>query len=137
LIKSKLDLVVVVPQWHGGLNKRKSTGGKRRPSRSKRSFEQGNRPAETTLGEKISRERRGLGGKKKTILLSVDEINVTDPKTNRTQKVKIEEVLENPANVDYNRRGVITRGAVVKTELGNARITSRPGQSSVVNGILI
>lgn len=97
----------------------------------------GSRPAEPTLGEKVSRRRKGLGGNKKTVLLRVDEINVTDPKTNRTQKAKIDEVLENPANVDYNRRGVITRGAIVKTDLGNARVTSRPGQSGVVNGILL
>lgn len=137
LIKSKPNLVIVMPQWHGGLGKRKNTGGKRRPSRSKRSYERGSRPAETVLGERTSRERRGLGGKKSIMLLKVDEINVTDPKTKRTQKVKIEEVLENPANVDYNRRGVITRGAIVKTQLGNAKVTSRPGQSGVVNGILI
>ncbi len=137
LIKSKPNLVIVITQWHGGLGKRKNTGGRRRPSRSKRSFEQGSRPAETILGERTFRERRGLGGKKSIVLLRVNEINVSDPKTKRTQKVKIEEVLENPANVDYNRRGVITRGTIVKTQLGNVKVTSRPGQSGVVNGILV
>jgi len=97
----------------------------------------GNRSAETILGKIVSRKRRGLGGTRKVVLLRTEEINVTDLKTRRTQKVKIDEVLENPANVDYNRRGVITQGAIVKTALGNARVTSRPGQNGVVNGILI
>ncbi len=126
-----------MPQWHGGLDKRKNTGGKRKPSRSKRSFEMGSRPSETTLGERVPRERRGFGGNTKVTLLREGEINVTDPKTKRTRKVKIDEVVGNPANVDYNRRGVITRGTVVKTELGNVRVTSRPGQDGVVNGILV
>ena len=71
------------------------------------------------------------------VLLRAENINVTDPKTRRTQKVEIGEVLENPANVDYNRRGVITKGAIVKTQLGNVRVTSRPGQNGIVNGIII
>lgn len=62
---------------------------------------------------------------------------MSDPKAKRTLKVKIDEVVKNPANVDYNRRGVITRGTVVKTELGNVRVTSRPGQNGVINGILV
>jgi len=129
--------VIVLPQWHGDLSKRKRTGGKSSPYRSKRSFEMGSRPAETLLGKRVSRERRGLGGNRKTVLLRSGVINVADPKTKRTQKVEIVEVLQNPANVDYNRRGVITRGALVKTPLGNARVTSRPGQNGVINGVLI
>jgi len=31
----------------------------------------------------------------------------------------------------------MTRGAVIKTELGNARITSRPGQEKMVNAVLV
>ena len=126
-----------MPQWHGGLNKRKNTGGRRKLSRSKRSFEMGSRPSEPTLGERVVKERRGFGGSRKFTLLREDEINVADPKTKRTRKVKIDEVVKNPANIDYNRRGVITRGTVVKTELGNVRVTSRPGQNGVVNGILV
>ncbi|MCK4384091.1 MAG: 30S ribosomal protein S8e, partial [Candidatus Lokiarchaeota archaeon] len=38
---------------------------------------------------------------------------------------------------DLNRRHILTKGAVVETELGNARITSRPGQHGTLNGILM
>ena len=46
-------------------------------------------------------------------------------------------VVENPANRHYIRRNILTRGTIIKTEKGNARITSRPGQDGVVNAVLI
>src|SRR5881296_1264151 len=52
-------------------------------------------------------------------------------------KSKLLRVIRNPANVDYQRRGVITKGAIVETELGQARVTSRPGQDGVINAILL
>jgi len=51
--------------------------------------------------------------------------------------VKILRVIKNPANVDYDRRGVITQGTIVETSLGTARVTSRPGQNGIVNAVLI
>ncbi|HDI07805.1 MAG TPA: 30S ribosomal protein S8e, partial [Candidatus Bathyarchaeota archaeon] len=62
---------------------------------------------------------------------------VTDPSTGKTQKAEILRVVKNPANVDYNRRGVITKGAVIETSLGLARVTSRPGQHGIINAVLI
>jgi small subunit ribosomal protein S8e len=69
--------------------------------------------------------------------LATKYANVTDPATGKTEKTEIRGVVKNPANVDYQRRGVITKGAVVETPLGQARVTSRPGQHGVVNAILI
>lgn len=63
--------------------------------------------------------------------------NVTDVKDNATKKVKILKVKTNPSNVDYARRGVITKGAIIETELGDARVSSRPGQDGVLNAILM
>ncbi|MEM2724980.1 MAG: 30S ribosomal protein S8e, partial [Candidatus Nezhaarchaeales archaeon] len=63
--------------------------------------------------------------------------NVLDPETNKVYKLKILRVKENPASVDYSRRGVITRGAVIETEKGLAKVTSRPGQDGVVNAVLL
>ena len=69
-------------------------------------------------------------------LLSCKIANVTDPSTNITKKVEISNVVKNPANVDYQRRGIITKGAIIATPLGEAHVTSRPGQDGVVNAIL-
>ena len=52
-------------------------------------------------------------------------------------KSKIVKVTKNPANRDYERRGVISKGAVIETESGTATVVSRPGQDGVVNAILI
>jgi len=35
------------------------------------------------------------------------------------------------------RRNIITKGAVIKTEKGPARVTSRPGQHGIINAILL
>ncbi|MEM3580456.1 MAG: 30S ribosomal protein S8e [Candidatus Bathyarchaeia archaeon] len=123
--------------WHGDLHKRKPTGGKRRPYRGKRKFEQGSFPVETVLGEPKRKVERGRGGNIKVKVLSEKYACVTDPKTGKTEKAEILRVVKNPANVDYDRRGVITKGAIIETPLGLAQVTSRPGQNGVINAVLI
>ncbi|MGD8505171.1 MAG: 30S ribosomal protein S8e [Candidatus Bathyarchaeota archaeon] len=123
--------------WHGSQHKRKPSGGRKRGYRKKRKFEEGSFPAETTLGEtkkKISQQR---GNKIKIRLLKVNQANVSNPSTGKTEKTEIVRVIRNPANVDYNRRGVITKGTVIETPLGTARVTSHPGQDGLVNAILV
>ncbi|HDJ04861.1 MAG TPA: 30S ribosomal protein S8e [Candidatus Bathyarchaeota archaeon] len=123
--------------WHGDLHKRKPTGGRRRPYRKKRKYEMGSFPTETILGETKRKIDRRRGGNLKVRLLSTSQVNVSDPKTGRTETVKILRVLKNPANKDYDRRGVITKGTIIETPLGTARVTSRPGQNGVLNAVLI
>lgn len=126
-----------MPTWHSSLTKRKVTGGKRWSYRTKRSSEVGGYPVETGLGESIRRVNKIRGSKKKVKLLKERYVNVSTFRTGKTEKVSIDEVVENTANVDYHRRRVITRGAVIETPLGRAVITSRPGQDGVLNAILI
>lgn len=123
--------------WHGDLHKRKPSGGRKRAYRGKRKFERGSFPAETMLGERKRKIDRGRGGNVKIKILSDNYACVTDPKTGKTEKVEILRVIRNPANVDYDRRGVITKGAIIETQLGLARVTSRPGQNGVINAVLI
>ncbi len=122
--------------WHGNLQKKKLTGGRKRMYRIKRKFEQGTFAAETTLGEPKRKCTRGYGGTTKIKVLTDNVVSVTDSKTGKTQKTKILRVVRNPANVDYNRRGVITKGAEIETELGMAKVTSRPGNDGVINAVL-
>jgi small subunit ribosomal protein S8e len=126
-----------MPQWHGNLHKRKKSGGKKHIFRGKRAFEMGSDAAETIVGEMHVMKTRGRGGNFKLRALAVNIVNVTDPTTGKSQKTEIRSVLKNPANVDYQRRGVITKGAILDTPLGQARVTSRPGQHGVVNALLI
>jgi small subunit ribosomal protein S8e len=121
--------------WHGDQHKRKASGGRKRANRKKRGFEKGFFPAETKLGKNKGRIVRKLGGNEKIRLLSVRQANISDI-SGKTSKVEILRVIKNPANVDYDRRGVITKGTMIATPLGNARVTSRPGQDGIVNAIL-
>jgi small subunit ribosomal protein S8e len=122
--------------WHGNLHKRKRSGGRNRICRVKRKFEQGTFAAETTVGEPKRKCARGFGGNIKIKVLNDKFASVTDPKNGKTQKTEILRVVRNPANVDYNRRGVITKGAEIETALGMAKVTTRPGFAGVIGAIL-
>jgi small subunit ribosomal protein S8e len=123
--------------WHGDLHKRKRTGGKKRPYREKKRFERGYFPAETVVGERQAKVDRRRGGTTKVRLVKSTHVNVSDPSSGETKKVEILRVLRNPANVDYDRRSVITKGTFLETPLGMVRVTSRPGQSGELNAILV
>jgi small subunit ribosomal protein S8e len=122
--------------WHGDQHKRKDSGGKKVGYRKKRRYEKGYFPAETSLGKQKNKIVRKHGGNQKIRLLSVNQANISDA-SGKTTKVEILRVIKNPANVDYDRRGVITKGTIIATSLGNARVTSRPGQDGIVNAILV
>ncbi|MGD0977833.1 MAG: 30S ribosomal protein S8e [Candidatus Bathyarchaeia archaeon] len=122
--------------WHGDQRKKTQSGARRKGYRKKRKYEQGTFPAETLMGEQKRKVARGRGGNLKLKILSEKQVSVTDPKTGKTEKTEVVRVVKNPANIDYDRRGVITKGAVVETPLGQARITSRPGQHGILNAVL-
>ena len=119
------------------LRKRKLTGGRSIPNRSRRRYEKDGFPSEPVLGERKVAVKNSRGGLVRTVAIRVDSANVIDPSTHASKRVKITKVLSNAANRDYQRRGVITRGALLETEAGKARVTSRPSQDGVVNGILV
>jgi len=68
--------------------------------------------------------------------LRAEWANVLDPKKKTTKRTRILTVKSNPANPHFVQRNIITKGATVETEIGTARVTSRPGQHGVVNAIL-
>ena len=123
--------------WHGDSHKRKLSGGRKKAYRMKRRYEKGSFPAETTLGKLKRKKSNRHGGKVKSRLLRAKNVNVADISSGKTMKVEILRVTENPANVDYDRRGVITKGTIIETPLGTGYITSRPGQDGSLDAILI
>lgn len=122
--------------WHGNMRKKSLSGSRRKAYRKKRKYEQGTFAVETVIGEQKRKVSRGRGGNTKLKIMSEKRVCVTDPKTGKTQRTEIMRVVKNPANIDYDRRGVMTKGAVIETSLGQARITSRPGQHGVLNAVL-
>jgi small subunit ribosomal protein S8e len=123
-------------QWQAE-SVRKVTGGRRRPAQKKRRADIGGAPADTHIGETRTRMVRTYGGNHVIMALRANYANVTNPKTGETKKVKIETVEKNTANPNYVRRNLLTKGAVIKTEIGSARIMSRPGQDGIINATLL
>ncbi|TET10867.1 MAG: 30S ribosomal protein S8e [Candidatus Thorarchaeota archaeon] len=122
--------------WHRR-STRTSTGARLRQLRSKRKHQMGRDPTETLMGEpkRITIDSRRKA--KKTPALRLTQVNVTDPAKNVTSRAELQDVEKNPANMDYQRRKVITRGTIIKTSKGRARVTSRPGQDGILNAVLI
>ncbi len=126
-----------MPRSLENLRKRKLSGGRRKASRGRRAHEADSYPMETSVGQTVKATKRGAGGNISIGLRSVDVANVSDLSSGKTTKSKIIRVTANPANREYERRGVITKGATIETELGLARVTSRPGDEGVVNAVLV
>ena len=117
--------------------RRKQTGARYKDYRKKRQYELGREPSFTKLGKKRILTIRTMGAHRKLRLLSADTANLFDPKAKSFKQVKIKTITDNPANRHFIRRNIMTKGSVIDTELGKARITSRPGQDGIVNAVLI
>jgi small subunit ribosomal protein S8e len=122
--------------WQGR-SRRKRTGGRLRPIRKKRRFEIGRELQNATLGAGTVKPYRVRGGNIKLRILTTQSINVYDPATKKMQPAKVITVRENPANPNYVQRNIITKGAILETDLGLVRVRSRPGQDGVLNGVRV
>lgn len=118
-------------------SRRKPSGGRLVLARGKRLRELARFPTHTKIGKKQTKTIRAIGGNRRTITTVAEIANVYNPKTKKYSQEKIESVLENPANRHFVRRNIMTKGTIVKTPKGNARIVSRPGQEGVINAVLV
>ncbi|HDS59183.1 MAG TPA: 30S ribosomal protein S8e [Thermoplasmatales archaeon] len=123
-------------KWQGK-SRRKATGGRLKMARKKRRSELGREPHLPMIGEQRHKKVRIQGGHQQMKVLSTNRVNVTDPATQQTKQVEIRDVLDNPANPHYVRRNILTKGAIIDTEMGKAKITSRPGQDGCINAVLL
>ena len=113
----------------------KITGGRRHPLRTRRKYEIDRFPNEALIGDQITITRKVRGKNVKTAIKTIDSVNLAID--SKIKRVKIIKVLENSTNNDYQRRGVISKGALLETEEGKCRVVSRPGQHGTVNAILV
>ncbi len=116
---------------------RKISGGRIRMARKKRKYELGREPVYTHIGDRRMKIVRVRGGNYKIKVLRDIYVNVYNPQTKKTEKAKIVSVVENPSNPHFAQRNIITKGAIVETSVGKVKITSRPGQHGVLNGVLL
>ncbi|MBI4139835.1 30S ribosomal protein S8e [Candidatus Woesearchaeota archaeon] len=123
---------------HKGRLKRKPSGGLYTRAGKKKLYELGRKPTNTLIGVKhSSRIIRVRGGNSRQFTLVAHDANLYDPKSRKHVKAVIKTETGNPANVNYVRRNILTKGSIVDTDKGKARITSRPGQHGSVEAVLI
>lgn len=114
---------------------RKISGGRYKKARKKKFYELLGQRKIIKLGEEKRKTIRIRGGNKKTFLLKSKTINVR--LGNKIKKLEMKNVIETPSNRFLARQNILTKGTIVETDLGKVRITNRPSQEGIVNGILI
>lgn len=123
-------------EWHLRSH-RSPTGRLMHRLRKKRRMDRGMEFLQTKTAPRKARPTRARGGMVKLKLLSDNVVNIADPQTKKVIKSTVISVQENAANPLYVRRNILTKGAVIRTGAGAARITSRPGQDGVINAVLV
>ena len=118
-----------------GRSTRTKTGGRIRPHGNKKKHQLGHSPTETQVGEPSFRTKDVRGGQTKIRALATNVANLTED--GETRHVEILDVVENGANPNYARRNIVTKGAIIETEAGYGRVTSRPGQNGQVNAVKV
>ena len=123
-------------QWHG-ISRRKPSGGRKVKARGKRSTEISTVKQLALIGESKTKIYRRTGGNTLVRVLAANKVSINDPKTGKTSLGTIENVVENESDPNYVRRNVLVKGAIIETDKGRVKITSRPGKDGVINGILV
>ncbi|MFA4983149.1 MAG: 30S ribosomal protein S8e [Candidatus Micrarchaeia archaeon] len=114
----------------------KGSGGKRGKHSDKKLHMLGGTFTATKVGEKDVSYRKNVRGSGMKIKLKTAKfINVLTKEG--MKKVGLRTVLETPDNRHHARQNILTKGAVVDTEIGKVKVTNRVGQDGVVNGKLI
>ncbi len=114
---------------------KKISGGKYVHSRKKRLYEIAGQRRTVKLGTEKRKSKRIKGGKRKIFMLGAKIVNIQDK--GKSRRLEIKNVIETPSNRFLARQNILTKGTIVQTELGNVRITNRPAQEGVINGILV
>ena len=104
-------------EWHTKSGK-KPSGGRLHTSRrcDKKLAWKGGTFAATKINtaKQESFTSKGIGKTSKLVLKEAKFANVLDPKSKKTQKLDVVNVVENAANREYARRNILTKGAELK-----------------------
>ncbi|MGK0232649.1 MAG: small subunit ribosomal protein S8e [Patescibacteria group bacterium] len=115
---------------------RKISGGKyKKPTKKKLTGRQKEARIVKLGEEKRTKTLVGRGSTSKIVALSDNTANVTHK--GKSKVVSITNVIETPSNTFLARQNILVKGAIIDTELGNARITNRPSQEGFVQAVVI
>ena len=124
--------------YHGNDLRKISGGRKGSHIKVKRKYLIGRFPINAHIGHQEKKEIvKTYGGNIKVKIKTVLKANIINPVTGQSKPARIIRVIRNPASRDLERKGIITKGAILQTELGIAQVLSRPGQDGTINAILI
>jgi len=117
-------------------SRRKASGGRYKSKiLSKRLAHTGSVPTLPKIGKDKIKSVRTKGGNSKLKTMSSSVVNLFDGKA--YSKEEILSVSENQANRHYVRRNILTKGTIIETKKGKAKVTNRPGQEGTVNALLL
>lgn len=114
---------------------KKVSGGRYIRYRKKKAREIAGQKRIVKLGEEKRKTKRIRGGNKKVFLLGAKSVIVQE--RGKSKKLEIKNVVETPSDRFLARQNIITKGTILLTEQGKVRVTNRPTQEGIVNGILI
>lgn len=123
--------------YHEGRKKKvgSGSGGRRGRYRDKKKSHLGGVFSSTKVSEKERKEgKRARGGNTHVRLKRASFVNVVVE--GKSRKAKILAVTESH-NPHYARQNIITKGAILNTDVGKVRVSNRVGQDGVVNGVLV
>ena len=112
---------------------KKISGGRYIQSRKKKLRELVGQKKIIKLGNEKRKSKRVRGGNKKNYLLGAKFVSIKG----KNKKAEIKNVIETPSNRFLARQNIITKGTIVLTDLGKVKVTNRPTQEGIINGILI
>lgn len=115
---------------------RKITGGRYLKRRKRKAYETPGQKRIVKLGDTKRKTKKTRGNNKKTYLLKDKFVNISNEK-GKTIRLEIKDVIKTPSNRFLARQDILTKGTIVKTEKGDVKITNRPSQEGMINGILV
>lgn len=117
---------------------KKISGGKYIKRRKKKLFEMPGQKRAVTLGEQRVKSKKIRGNRiRKFFLLKARFVNVKTKGRGKDKRVEVKNVVETPSDKFLARQNIITKGSIVETEVGKVRITNRPSQEGIMNGVLV
>jgi small subunit ribosomal protein S8e len=114
---------------------KKISGGKYIQRRKKKLREVAGQRKIIKLGADRRKIKKVTGGNKKVVLFGAKYVNVQEK--GKSKKLEIKNVIETPSNRFLARQNIITKGTILLTDSGNVKVTNRPTQHGVVNGIIV
>jgi small subunit ribosomal protein S8e len=114
---------------------KKISGGKYIQRRKKKLREIAGQKKVIKLGADRRKVKKVTGGNKKVFLFGAKFVNVQEK--GKSKKMEIKNVIETPSNRFLARQNIITKGTILLTDSGNVKVTNRPTQQGIVNGIIV